>query len=174
MLKAGELIDFEGRRGVVRHVDRRTGVASVETVQGYVEIRSNSDRNPDLCAIVADLPADWPILHLTSKIKHGAFVTLLREGEPLRPLYDFVPTTIGGRTSAVFVNPDLRLSVGEVLAGQFARGLVRVDVRRPLVTVGEITKRAEEARQRPAPITDPYEQIDRILEDEGDAEEDDD
>lgn len=168
MLKAGWLIEFGGRRGVVRRVDRRVGVAHVETTDGYVELQTSAD-GADEPRLIADLPSDWPVLHVPDRPRYGAFLTLMREGEALVPLVDFVPTSVGGRISALFINPEANLSVGEVLVAQYARGMARVDVKRPLLTVAAVTTRAED-RIRVVPETTVYDQIESILDEGGQDE----
>lgn len=156
-MRLGDLIDWAGRRWLVRNIERGTRIAIVIDAEGTVEtVPDDLDKTkPKECQVVANPSNDWPFVPMTPRPKFGR---LIKVGRPtvqgpvtdLARLFDWTvadPTQPG---AAIFFNPILNLHLGDLLLATYERGQARVQIPREfLSTAGKMARANAPAEERP-------------------------
>src|SRR5262245_47954365 len=118
----GHIVAYGGCRWRICKLDR--GVRTVTLVGWGGATKEVADDDPGIVS-VAD-PSGWPVVTAKMKPNSGQLVklALARRGklEELRPLTDWVPSDLLRAGGSVFMNPELKLAVGEVLIAGYKDG----------------------------------------------------
>ncbi len=106
--------------------------------------------SPVECQVVSTPSTSWPFFKPQDMPRQGVLTGLSRismqGAKPLKLFSEWLPTELAS-TGSIFLNPRLRIGVGDVLIVERERGVSRYNVSRPLMTV-----QAKLARSRPAPV----------------------
>ncbi len=160
-MRLGDLIEYAGRRWIVRRHERGTRTAILHDGDRTTDTVPDdlNTTKPNQCQVVANPPDDWPFVTLTQRPKFGR---LLRVSRPtgsgggvadLVLLQDWVvadPTQPGG---AVFFNPALHLSLGDQLLAVYERGRARIQIPREFLSTSEKMTRAAAPPPEPPRIS---------------------
>jgi len=175
MLKVGDLVIWSGARWLVKSIERQTKSAVLSPPDNHPTQRPevvamNLDvTSPKACVVVGNPLTDWPFVVAKPKRTLGRLVSVLRPTRDrevlLQPLIDWViqdTRQIGG---SIFLNPALRLRIGEVLVAVYEKGRMNIDIHRNFGTTRERV-----ARATPPPDLGPRTSYDRLLESDFDDE----
>ena len=171
-MKVGDLVEFEGVRWKVTVQRGRTCLLT--NWQGETrELPEDHDRQPTNelapAIVLCHPPEDWPFVQVRCRLPHaGPIRQMLRDGEPLQPMVDWIPGDFVRPGGPMFFNPELRLRIGEVLTAKHWRGeLSRVNISRGYGTVAARRARHLRPTRPPGPenvydrlVQDPFEELD--------------
>jgi len=109
-MNVGDLIEWQGKRWLVRKIDQSTETAFVVANDGQdTVVDSDADKRGE-CRVVCNPPRDWPFVVLT---RRGRVLDVSRAtprgAVPLIRFVDWVKADDLQLGGSVFINPDLRL-----------------------------------------------------------------
>lgn len=154
-MRLGDLIEWGGRRWVVRRIERETRTAIIHDGDRTSDVVPDDleKTKPALCRVVCNPSDEWPFVAITQRPKFGR---LLRVSRPvgasgdvldLGLLQDWLvadPTQPGG---ALFFNPALNLHLGDQLLATYEHGRARIQIPREFLSTAEkIARAAAEAQ----------------------------
>jgi hypothetical protein len=118
----GDVVEYEGHRWRVYKVDR--SVRTVALIRWGGSTQEVADDDPALVVIAN--PSGWPVVTARLKPNAGpvAKLSIARGGKlrGLRPLVDWVPSDLMRAGGSIFINPDFKLSLGEILIAEYKDG----------------------------------------------------
>ena len=120
-MNLGALVKYEGHRWRVYRVDRH--VKTVTLIRWGGALEEIADDNPG-ATVVAD-PSEWPVVTARVRPNAGPLVKLsLTRGRmrQLEPLVDWVPSDMARPGGSIFMSPDLKLRIGEILIAEHKTG----------------------------------------------------
>lgn len=151
-MRLGDLIEWGGRRWIVRRVERQTRTAIVHDGGQDVETIADDldESKPEECRIIANPSETWPFVAIPQRTKLGNLLSVSRplvNGAviPLVRFQDWLiadPMQPGG---AVFFNPALGLRLGDVLVATYQRGGGRIQIPRDFLSAAQVKERSEKA-----------------------------
>ncbi len=148
-MQLGDLIDWGGRRWIVRRLERQTRTAIIHDGDRSSDtIPDNLDKTkPEECQVVANPPDDWPFVTLVQRPKFGRLKGIGRphgQGEmtDLVCFQDWVMADPAQPGGAVFLNPLLNLQLGDLLLAIYERGRARIPITREFLSTSEKKARA--------------------------------
>jgi len=163
-MEVGDVVLYQGVRWRVLNHNRPFRLYTLTNWEGHqVEVPDDLDVHPgDELTVVAQ-PSGWPFATAPTKANAGRIVEVMRGGEPLVPLVDWVPSSLLRPGGALFFNPDLRLQLGEVLAAKYEKGRISsIRINRGFGTAARRKKRKNNPWKPPRPLT----AYDRLMSDE--------
>lgn len=144
---------------VTRNTNFRTCVIT-DFDGNKVEIPDDLDKS-DKLAVLYNPSKSWPFTSVPDKIKAGPLRRVSRGTTLLRPMVDWMPSDFLRSGGAIFFNPALRLSTGEILVATHQSGaLSRITITKAFGTVRRKIARAE---NRSAPPKEPMSVYDRLM-----------
>lgn len=164
VMKAGDLIEAEGRRWLVRNLDRSTRSAILLSPTG--EAASVADdlekSEPEKCKVLCNPATQWPFVMVQVKPTFGQLrqIVLPKPNGDEHVLVAFEHWVkpdmlqVGG---AVFLNPDLRLGLGDMLVAVYERGRARVPIPRNFGTAKQ--RQARLVTAAPPQVPSLYERL---------------
>jgi hypothetical protein len=163
VIRLGDLIDFNGKRWLVRKLERLTRSAIVIDVAGGLDsIENNLDEtDPTACVVVGNPVQNWPYVAVPGSRRLGKLQEIRRPSLQLQagftvlaPFEDWLVSDalqIGG---AIFFNPALNLRYGDVLVGVYQNGTTRIAIPKQYMSVTQrIAENEAAAAAREAPET---------------------
>jgi hypothetical protein len=121
-MNLGALVKYEGHRWRVYKVDRN--VRTVTLIRWGGAIEEIADDDPG-ASVVAD-PSEWPVVTARVRPNAGPLVKLVLTRGPrqrqLEPLVEWVPSDMARPGGSIFMNPALKLRVGEILIAEYKTG----------------------------------------------------
>ncbi len=121
-MKVGDIVECEGQRWRVYREDKHVKTVTLRRWDGTTEELAADDPR---VKVVLD-PSKWPFVAAKVNLKAGPFAELIltRKGrsQNLRPYIDWVPSDQSRPGGSIFVNPLLRLKLGEVLVAVHTSG----------------------------------------------------
>lgn len=148
-MRLGDLIDWTGKRWIVRRIERPTKTAIIHDGERTTETLPDDldQTNPNECQIVANPPDDWPVVTIAQRPKFGR---LLRVSRPqlsgavtdLVRLQEWVVPDPMQPGAAIFFNPLLNLRTGDLLLATYERGIARVQIPRDFLSAHQKMERA--------------------------------
>jgi hypothetical protein len=156
-MEPGDVVSYDGERWKVLSRDREFRICVLSNWEGrQVEVADDLDKRSGSGLALIHQPSAWPFVAVKGTVKGGRILNVYRGGRLLRPLEDWVPTSIFGTGGSLFFNPALGLRLGEVLTVERERGSVsRISITRSFGTAGHKKRRAEKPwkpRQRATAI----------------------
>lgn len=126
-MKIGDLITRDGDYWlVVRYDPKRTRTSSILRADGVMQEIPHDEAVP----VVANPSLDWPFVAAPLKPKWGPVIHLSRPNRPvgasdfveLRLYRDWLPSEPARAGGSIFLNPELRLQVGDYLLARHREG----------------------------------------------------
>lgn len=118
----GDIVEHEGHRWRVYKVDK--SVRTVALIRWGGSTAEVADDDPKL--VVVGNPSGWAVVTARLKPNAGPMVKLsvARGGKlrALRPLVDWVPSDLMRAGGSIFINPDFKLALGELLIAEYKDG----------------------------------------------------
>jgi len=167
-MEVGDVVLYQGIRWRVLNRNQSFRLCTLANWEGrQVEVPDDLEAHSgDELTVVAQ-PSKWPFVTAPSKSNAGRILEVLRDGEPLDPLVDWVPSSLLRPGGALFFNPALRLQTGEVLTVKYEKGSMSpLRINRNFGTGARRKKRKANPWKPPRPVTtydrlmsddDPYE-----------------
>jgi hypothetical protein len=149
-VRLGDLIDWTGRRWIVRRHERPTRTAILHDGERTTEIVPDDldTTKPDECQVVCNPSDDWPFVAIAQRPKLGRLVRIARPQGASGETIDLVlfrdwvvadPTQPGG---ALFFSPMLNLRLGDTLLAVYEKGRARIQIPREFLSTAEKMARA--------------------------------
>lgn len=118
----GDIVEYGGHRWRVYKLDRSVRTVALIRWGGLTE--EVADDDPGI--VVMGNPIDWPVVTAPLKPNAGPVVKLsiARGGQlrGLRPLVDWLPSDLMRAGGSIFINPDFKLALGEILIAEYKNG----------------------------------------------------
>lgn len=166
-MEVGEIVFHQSVRWRVLSHNRPFRICILASWEGRrLEVPDDLEARIDGDLTVLYQPSKWPFVAAPRKPSAGRIIEVLRDGEPLRPLVDWVPSNMFRPGGALFFNPNLGLQTGETLTAKHEKGrLSPVRINRGFGTGTRRKQRKNKPWKPPAPLTaydrlmgeDPYE-----------------
>lgn len=120
-MNLGALVQYGGHRWRVYKVDRH--VKTVTLIRWGGALEEIADDDPG-ATVVAD-PSEWPVVTARVRPNAGPLVNLsLTRGARMRalePLVEWVPSDMARAGGSIFISPELKLRIGEVLIAEYQK-----------------------------------------------------
>lgn len=136
-MKAGDLVEVEGKRWLVRNLDRSTRSAILLSPTGEAAAVPDNLENsePEKCKVICNPATQWPFVMVQVKPTFGQLREIVLpkpsgDEQQLIPFEHWVKPDMLQVGGAVFLNPDLRLGLGDMLVAVYERGRTRVPIPR--------------------------------------------
>jgi hypothetical protein len=158
-VKVGDLVTYDGRRWKVATSNSQYRTCTLSRPNGpSIDVPDDLDRRPvpELLElkVLCHLSTEWPFIAASARPKAGPIVKITRGRRELVMMEDWVPSDFLRPGGSVFLNPDLRLKQGEVLAATHKDGsLSRLAVTGNFGTVKNRIARKNRPRRSPKPRT---------------------
>lgn len=147
-MNLGTLVKFGGHRWRVYRVDKH--VKTVTLIRWGGDLEEIADDDPE-ASIIAD-PSEWPVVTARVRPNAGPLVKLsLTRGRlrPLEPFEDWVPSDMSRPGGSIFVNPALKLRMGEVLIAEYKTGSsARIVITKRFGTMAERKRQQEVSTEK--------------------------
>jgi hypothetical protein len=135
-MKIGDIVECEGQRWRVYKEDKHVKTVTLLRWGGAIEEVALDDPR---VTFVCD-PGKWPFVTAKVNLRAGPLteVILARGARPrsLRPFMDWVPSDHSRAGGSIFLSPQLKLKLGEVLVGVHTNGTrVRLPITREFGTM---------------------------------------
>jgi hypothetical protein len=156
-MRLGDLIDWAGRRWVVRRIERSTRTAILHDGERTSEtVPDDLDKvKPEDCRVVCNPPDDWPFVAITQRPKLGRVVRIAKpqgangETSDLVAFQDWVVADPAQPGGAIFFNPTLNLRLGDMLVAIYERGRARIQIPRDFLSTSEKVARSTVSSEAP-------------------------
>jgi len=154
-MKIGDIISYQGKVWKVSGQNRDYGtfvLVSFDAVR--IEVPAALKIDPLFST------TGWPFVALPTKaFKAGRVIEVRRDGVVLQPMVDWVPSDMLRAGGSLFFNPNLGISVGEVLVACHEKGsLTRIPIMRGFGSVVQ-RKRQKERPWKPKPPVTVYDRL---------------
>jgi len=160
-MKIGDVVLYQSQywKLVTCNSEYRTCMA-MDFDGNKVEIPDDYDESGQL-VVMYNPSASWPFTSVPDKLKAGPLRRVTRGTTLLRPMVDWMPSDFLRSGGAIFFNPALRLSTGEILVATHQSGaLSRITITKGFGTVRRKVARAE---KKSAPPKTPLSVYDRLM-----------
>lgn len=148
-MQVGNIVECEGHRWRVYREDKHVRTMTLLRWDGATEEVAADDPR---VKVVLD-PSRWPFVAAKVNLRAGPFAELIltRKGksQSLRPYFDWVPSDQSRPGGSIFVNPRLRLKLGEVLVAVHSSGTrVRIAITQEFGTMTSRKRRHSAVPER--------------------------
>jgi hypothetical protein len=156
-MRMGDLIEWSGKRWLVRKLERETKTAIIVDADRVSDVIPNDleKAKPEECKVICNPSDQWPYVAVAQKPKSGALRVIARPdmtsttATVLRLFYDWVMADTSQPGGAIFFNPDLGLRHGDVLLATYQKGALRITIPREFLSTQERIARATSPREVP-------------------------
>jgi hypothetical protein len=154
-MKIGDLVTYAGHRWKVAVRNSQYRTCTLARPDGpSVEVPDDMDYRPlpdrPKLEVICHLATEWPFIAAPVRPRSGPVVKITRRRQDLMVMYDWVPSDFLRPGGSIFLNPELHLRQGEVLAATHQdKSLSRMVV---TATFGTIKRRiAQQNKPKSAP-----------------------
>lgn len=148
-MQVGELVEYKGHTWRVYRTDRQVRTATLIRWDGVQEEIENDNEE---AKVVANPSRSWPFVAAPVRSSRvGRIVKLTRvvrnRPQELIPYVDWVPSDPLRAGGSIFLNPELKFCIGEVLSAEHQDGsLSRISITKSFGTLSQRRKRAEKPK----------------------------